>query len=52
MTDTVVDISGYVYGDGELNHSHNYLVPSLLNILASLSLAPDDRRIFELGCGN
>ena len=52
MTDTVVDISGYVYEDGELNHSHNYLIPSVLNILASLSLAPDDRRVFELGCGN
>lgn len=50
--DTVVDISGYVYDDGELNDSHNYLVPSLLKILASLSLAPNDRRVFELGCGN
>lgn len=50
--DTAVDISGYVYGDGELNDSHNYLVPSVLNILASLSLTPDDRRVFELGCGN
>lgn len=52
MTDTVVDISGYVYNDGELNDSHNYLVPSLLNILSALSLPPGDRRVFELGCGN
>ncbi len=52
MTDAAVDISGYVYGDSELNDSHNYLVPSVLSILASLSLAPDDRRVFELGCGN
>ena len=52
MTDTVADISGYAYGDGELNHSHNYLVPSVLNILSSLSLSPEDRRVFELGCGN
>lgn len=52
MTETAVDTSGYVYEDGELNHSHNYLVPPLLNILASLPLASDDRRVFELGCGN
>ena len=52
MMDTAVDISGYVYGDGELNDSHHYLVPSLLNILASLSLPPEKRRVFELGCGN
>ncbi|MBK9307763.1 MAG: hypothetical protein IPM58_11905 [Nitrospira sp.] len=49
MTDTVVDISGYAYEDGELNHSHNYLIPSLLSILASLSLPSADRRVFELG---
>jgi 2-polyprenyl-3-methyl-5-hydroxy-6-metoxy-1,4-benzoquinol methylase len=52
MTDTVVDISGYAYGDGALNHSHTYLVPSLLNILATLALPPEKRRVFELGCGN
>jgi 2-polyprenyl-3-methyl-5-hydroxy-6-metoxy-1,4-benzoquinol methylase len=52
MTETVVDISGYAYGDGELNDSHNYLVPSLLTILASLPIAPDNRRVFDLGCGN
>lgn len=50
--DTAVDISGYVYGDGDLNHSHTYLVPSLSNILSSLSLPPEKRRVFELGCGN
>ncbi len=52
MTDTAVDISGYVHRDGELNNAHKDLVPSLLNILASLSLAPEVRRVFELGCGN
>lgn len=52
MTDTVADISGYAYVDGELNESHDYLVPSLLNILDSLSLPPNRRRLFELGCGN
>lgn len=52
MTDTVVDISGYTYDDGELNDSHNYLVPSLLDILSAVSLPSDARRVFELGCGN
>lgn len=50
--DTAVDMSGYVYGDSELNRSHTYLVPPLLNILSSLSLPPEKRRVFELGCGN
>ena len=50
--DTAVDISGYVYGDSELNRSHTYLVPPLLNILSSRSLPPEKRRVFELGCGN
>ncbi len=52
MTDTVVDISGYTYEDAELNAAHGYLVPSLLDILASLSVSPNRRRLFELGCGN
>lgn len=52
MMDTAVDISGYVYGDSELNRSHTYLVPPLLNILSSRSLPPEKRRVFELGCGN
>jgi 2-polyprenyl-3-methyl-5-hydroxy-6-metoxy-1,4-benzoquinol methylase len=50
--DTAVDISGYVYEDGELNPSHHYLLPSLLDLLASLNLAEDQKRVFELGCGN
>lgn len=52
MTDTVADISGYAYVDGELNESHDYLVPPLLNVLDSLSLPHNRRRLFELGCGN
>lgn len=50
--DTAVDISGYAYADGELNDSHEYLVPSLLDILSSLSVPAEHRRVFELGCGN
>jgi 2-polyprenyl-6-hydroxyphenyl methylase/3-demethylubiquinone-9 3-methyltransferase len=52
MTESVVDISGYIYEDGAPNASHEYLIPSLLDILASLHLPQDGRRLFELGCGN
>jgi 2-polyprenyl-6-hydroxyphenyl methylase/3-demethylubiquinone-9 3-methyltransferase len=52
MTETATDISGYAYEDGDLNPSHDYLLPSLLQILASLHIPQDRKRIFELGCGN
>jgi 2-polyprenyl-6-hydroxyphenyl methylase/3-demethylubiquinone-9 3-methyltransferase len=52
MTETAINISGYAYEDGDLNPSHDYLVPSLLEILGSLRLPQDRNRIFELGCGN
>ncbi len=52
MNATAVDISGYIYEDGELNPSHDYLLPSLLQILASLNLPKDRQRLFDLGCGN
>jgi 2-polyprenyl-6-hydroxyphenyl methylase/3-demethylubiquinone-9 3-methyltransferase len=52
MTETAIDISGYTYEDGDLNPSHEYLVPSLLEILGSLHMPHDRKHIFELGCGN
>lgn len=52
MTQTAIDISGYAYEDGDLNPSHDYLVPSLLEILGSLHVPRDRKSIFELGCGN
>ena len=52
MTYTGIDMSGYAYEDGDLNRSHDYLVPCLLDILGSLHTPPDRKRIFELGCGN
>lgn len=50
--DTMQDISGYLYEDGELKHAHNILLPCLFNILDSLKLPEEKGRIFELGCGN
>jgi 2-polyprenyl-3-methyl-5-hydroxy-6-metoxy-1,4-benzoquinol methylase len=52
MKENALDISGYVYENGELNDSHDYLVPALLRILSSHNLPAGHRRIFELGCGN
>jgi 2-polyprenyl-3-methyl-5-hydroxy-6-metoxy-1,4-benzoquinol methylase len=46
------NITGYCYSDGQLNHSHRYLPPSLLNILEGLRLLKEQRRVFEVGCGN
>jgi 2-polyprenyl-6-hydroxyphenyl methylase/3-demethylubiquinone-9 3-methyltransferase len=46
------NISGYRYADAGLSHSHGYLLPALLNLLESMNLETDQRRIFELGCGN
>ena len=45
-------ISGYHYADAGLSHSHGYLLPALLDMLKSMNLGTDQRRIFELGCGN
>lgn len=50
--DTIQDISGYLYKDSELKHAHNILLPGLFNILDSLRLGDEKKRIFELGCGN
>lgn len=52
MTESAVDISGYTYTDADLNASHEYLLPAVLETLASLNLDPGRKRIFELGCGN
>ena len=41
-------LQNYTYGDGEAAHSHAYLFPNLLKILAERPIGP----IFELGCGN
>lgn len=46
------DIAGYQYTNADLNHSHNYLLPTLLRLLDGLDMPISDRRLFELGCGN
>lgn len=51
MNEQFRDHTGYRYRGGELNVSHAYLLPAVVRILSKLS-NQDDRRIFELGCGN
>jgi 2-polyprenyl-3-methyl-5-hydroxy-6-metoxy-1,4-benzoquinol methylase len=46
------DISGYRFDNADLNHAHGFLLPALFDLLDSLNLKPEKRRIFELGCGN
>ena len=51
-----IPISGYRYDNADLGHAHDYLLPSVLRVLDRLdnakSGAANDRRLFELGCGN
>lgn len=41
---------GYIYDSGELNHSHDYLLPSV-NKMISDCVVPGSA-LFDLGCGN
>jgi len=44
--------SGYRYSDANTGHHHGYLLPTIFKTLDGLDLAADQRRLFELGCGN
>ena len=46
------DTPAYDPHDAELNHSHAYLHPIVAGVLANLAIDPNNRRVFELGCGN
>lgn len=52
MTKNFSQNSGYRYLNAELGHHHGYLLPAVQNILHSLRVPSDERRLFELGCGN
>jgi len=45
-------ITGYRYPHAELNASHDILLPTVQLLLNSLRIRPDERRLFEVGCGN
>lgn len=44
--------SGYRHPDAEPASAHAWLLPRLERVLAGLRLAPEQRRLFDLGCGN
>lgn len=46
------DISGYHYTDGLLNHSHDYILPTVLRILREERKRTGAGSLFEIGCGN
>ena len=45
-------ITGYRYADAQAGHHHAYLLPTVFKALGALALPTDERRLFELGCGN
>jgi ubiquinone biosynthesis O-methyltransferase len=47
----VPESASYKYVDAQLNESHAYLLPILLEGLRANSLSPTSR-VFDLGCGN
>lgn len=49
-----LSIGGYVYADGATTDAHSFLLPALMMQLDKLkrSLAHDNLRVFDLGCGN
>lgn len=46
------NISGYHYDTPDLNDSHRILLPAVQKLLRNISLQENDKRLFELGCGN
>jgi 2-polyprenyl-3-methyl-5-hydroxy-6-metoxy-1,4-benzoquinol methylase len=43
---------GYHYHDAELNCSHQYLLPAVLDIVNAPEWTKERKRVFDLGCGN
>lgn len=45
-------IGGYRYTGADLNTSHSYLLPTVVDLLNTLGRSGVPHRLFELGCGN
>jgi len=45
-------IDGYSYANARPGHHHVYLLPTVTAALTGVNLPAEQRRIFELGCGN
>lgn len=48
----ISSIAGYRYPDAELNPSHAYLLPAVMEELSRRRSSAPSRRVFDLGCGN
>jgi 2-polyprenyl-6-hydroxyphenyl methylase/3-demethylubiquinone-9 3-methyltransferase len=45
-------IDGYKYADPGAGHHHAYLLPNVIEALTDANRIGEQRRLFELGCGN
>jgi 2-polyprenyl-3-methyl-5-hydroxy-6-metoxy-1,4-benzoquinol methylase len=52
MAHVTTDISGYRYTGAELNASHTYLLPSVIDVLERTSSHVREKSLFDIGCGN
>ena len=46
------DIAGYTWTDAKTTCAHEYTLPSVLRTIDAEHLHGEDRRLFDLGCGN
>lgn len=47
-----LDANGYRYEDAHLSCAHQFLLPAVYEILDNLGQQVDERKLFDLGCGN
>lgn len=45
-------IAGYTWADGRPTRAHEYTLPAVRRIIDAEQLGGEDRRVFDLGCGN
>lgn len=46
------DITGYRYTQASLTNAHGFLLPAVLSLFDEMKAQFDERRLFEIGCGN
>ena len=47
-----VSIDGYVWEDASHHKAHGYILPAVERLLSESALEVEERRLFDLGCGN
>ncbi len=48
MSEHDTSFSGYSYEDSDLNHSHGFLLPTILDLLANLEPSLEKKLIFNV----